>query len=1140
MDLSRLFNCNGKVNQNDWHLCKTSLFLSDEMKTLFSKSYENFVAGSEIKLFNFNVPASTAIFNLKHLTMCMQTKIKFLCRYERYRHTFITNEPDQDIFFLTRHMICELILYIRAYMRNISWNYKSIEVINYEVEMDILSLFSYLKSFCNRLKNIPDSVFHHVASNLGNKSSQPDFHIFHLHLELRWYLITLLYDQSKFLNYLDLQIDELEKIHATVINDLIYISLKMFEKFSLADLQQKTPYSCTCVRELWLMLQVYLDYLADSSKLKSFWEHVNQCVSAIFGKETSMKDQWTKAENPVECNNSELFCIWLLQHLSLLYGYNTDGVYLTYNSERVRSNHEQMEKVLKSYINKHGKDGKREEIDAELKIIIPLLRTLILEWWKPQVQIVSLLWECFHRRLNQPFLIRTSGPWTISIEKKTSGDILKEINDRIFEDVEQKVESSYGMFLRLLGKFLIKNYDAQETKYWNQIKSRIYSKFSKNKVQEFSEPGLYNFFSLFFTLAITADTANVCSVMMDLLPPIQDLKMENHKKYSLIWKSKLIVLLLYNKFKMNFIGVAESFLEMVNIISCRKDDISRSMMSDFVEVLSTVLCSGRELGLRDEYIFIGGWIDRYLLECPKTRMQILLKTLLGVMEKCFLGIPHNNKGVKKMLDALWSNVASRLRTLIFDPITPGDYYKDLAELAVSFTLNSIKEPVTAKRHSHSTISFFQHFTSSIIIKDIRITRYYLKLILDNTEAIGDLKSEIKNFDLVLVQAWIKCSFLACDCNKFEITILQEYAIGLDKIKNLLGEFDLCDITNSSEPIMKFMECCMQKRNNLKTENERAKFDAECKIYFHNLEKWILSPISEESKDSELSLWIYRCIASLIFCCSPILYTKNQPNNMLRVLINKVALPAEKSPQLFVRHLAKRIFSMILLGIENLSFRADITLQALVRDLFDQYIPLLITDVNNADFKISEILLKCFEDSKTNFSRLMFEMLMANFFIVSTDNMMHKYSYLAMILFKKLIVGGKVYASHVTEHIINICMQQIMNCYVKVHDHHPHKKHTLELICEITKNSYYKENNTLREKLKSIVLTVVQRYLTVNPKVTFELLRSLCSINIELTENLVPYIENFIINLEQNRRPNAASLRYSWTQIQALLQTASFM
>ena len=84
---------------------------------------------------------------------------------------------------------------------------------------------------------------------------------------------------------------------------------------------------------------------------------------------------------------------------------------------QVKENYVQVEKILKAYVNKGGKDGERDEIDEELRVMIPLLRIITTEWWQPRIQIISFLWDCFHRRLDQPFLLQTSGPWSISVEK---------------------------------------------------------------------------------------------------------------------------------------------------------------------------------------------------------------------------------------------------------------------------------------------------------------------------------------------------------------------------------------------------------------------------------------------------------------------------------------------------------------------------------------------------------------------------------------------------------------------------------------------------------------------------------------------------------------------------------------------------
>ncbi|XP_053997170.1 protein MMS22-like [Hylaeus anthracinus] len=1131
MDLCLTFNCNGKVNANDWELSKESLFLRGEVNNVLYPQDEYPLSNVDVQLFNFTIPSSTAVLDLKHYVKCMAMQLKILNRHETYNHV-LNSKEDNINFYYVRRTVCEFISYIRMYLNSIKWDLQCLQIINEDIEEEFNSLFITVKKFLCRLQNIPDATFHYAPSKLGNQCKQPEYHMYHMHLELRWLFISLVYTRSICYQYsMETQLDEFENIQGIIINDLIYISLKIFETMPLSSLQQKTAYNCTCIRELWLILQVFIDNLSERMKSKTFWDYVNESVNGLLNRNVSdtKQESWNCSLPP--CKNSELFCLWLLYNLVLLYGYNMDGIYIGAKCSRIRPNYEQLEKILKTYISKGGKDGERDEIDEELRIMIPLLNNIVTNWWQPRVSIISLLWDCFHKRLDEPFLLQTSGPWTLSVEKKTAMDILKQVRDRI-NNTECVKESSYGMFLRLLGSFLQINYGNNDTRYWNQIKGRIYSKFSKSKVQVFSLTGLYNFISLFLTLAVTGDTTNVCSVMLDLLPLTKEYNSENSKKYILIWKGKLAILLLYNDLRLNFGNIASSYIDTVNAISCRKDDTSRSMMVHFVDVFSTIMSSSTmELG---EYQLLDGWIDRYLLECPTKMVGTITKVLVNIFEKCISLAPScpnsGINGIEKMLDALWCYVACRVRQLIFDPIMTGDYYRDVSKLAAAFTLEALRNPVTAKKHSHSATSLFQHFASSVIVKDIRITRCFLVLILEQKQAVQALQKEIKNFNTIVIQAWIKCSIIGYNTNGDEIKIIQNYILQLDEVQQIfVTHRDIQEFQDSNESILVFIMHSMKKRNTLKTEQERMQHDAKWKSYFNHLEKWILTPITEETKDSELALWIYRCIGTLILCTSTMLYSKNVPNNMFRTLLNKTILSLD---QPFLQNLARKTFSMILLGIEALNVKSDISLQVLIRDLFDQYVPLLVTSINNTNnFKVSDSLLKCFRDAKADFLRLVFEILMTNFVTVSSDNMMHKHFHLVIIFLQSLLKGEKNYARHVTEYIISICTPYIVGSYIKVHDHRPHKQHIIDFITNVIRNSYYKEDHILQETFNNVICNTVQKSLTTNQHNTFEFLRSVLSIKTEIIEYLLPHIEHTVINLEKNRRPNAASLRYSWNQLQ---------
>lgn len=57
------------------------------------------------------------------------------------------------------------------------------------------------------------------------------------------------------------------------------------------------------------------------------------------------------------------------------------------------------------------------------------------------------------------------------------------------------------------------------------------------------------------------------------------------------------------------------------------------MMVWFIDVLRITLMQSEDFG-RNEHAFLGGWIDRYLLESAPNKVGVLTSTLLKVFEKC--------------------------------------------------------------------------------------------------------------------------------------------------------------------------------------------------------------------------------------------------------------------------------------------------------------------------------------------------------------------------------------------------------------------------------------------------------------------------------------------------------------------------
>lgn len=72
MDVCLTFNCNGKVNFNDWELSKDGLFSSGEVKNVLYPQDERLLSDVDIQLFECTVPASTVLLDLKHYIKCME------------------------------------------------------------------------------------------------------------------------------------------------------------------------------------------------------------------------------------------------------------------------------------------------------------------------------------------------------------------------------------------------------------------------------------------------------------------------------------------------------------------------------------------------------------------------------------------------------------------------------------------------------------------------------------------------------------------------------------------------------------------------------------------------------------------------------------------------------------------------------------------------------------------------------------------------------------------------------------------------------------------------------------------------------------------------------------------------------------
>lgn len=84
------------------------------------------------------------------------------------------------------------------------------------------------------------------------KCKLPMHHLLHLHLELRWHLLCLLNAISPVKTDFNLDLEDMLDHNMTEL-------VTLAEGVKIEDYNRAHPFFCNCVRQFWLMLQIFAD-----------------------------------------------------------------------------------------------------------------------------------------------------------------------------------------------------------------------------------------------------------------------------------------------------------------------------------------------------------------------------------------------------------------------------------------------------------------------------------------------------------------------------------------------------------------------------------------------------------------------------------------------------------------------------------------------------------------------------------------------------------------------------------------------------------------------------------------------------------------------------------------------------------------
>uniref|UniRef100_A0A1B6DB75 Protein MMS22-like n=2 Tax=Clastoptera arizonana TaxID=38151 RepID=A0A1B6DB75_9HEMI len=882
-----------------------------------------------VVLFGYPFDKGSAIlFNCKLLFKMLRCKLMLLENASKLNNRVLGSAIGRTVnkdYNTTRRNCISLFLYIREYLLRLPdhpqycWILKELFPILTE---EILLLRLMLK----HITNLPDYIINHAANSSGNKSTQPAYHLFHCHLDLRWLHTTtvlilanirdktdlpeseaadygLTYSQKKCVNN-----STVEHTISLLISDLVMLAIARFEKIEENDLIHKSLFTCSCVAELWILVQSLTDDLEAQGKSKSFWKCLNLILEDLLNSrnDSTIRHNCTILLRPATytCSNPLTFSLNLIKHLAMLYNYKCRDP---------KSNFAMVETILKNLLNTNIQE-------IQLRINLSILDDILLKYWEPKTDTVVVLWEYFHKRFNSTFFIPGASLDSLEIMSKSALGLVSQVLSRLegCSELKQNNLNSFQMFLKILGSHLRKT--SSEEKHWKQLRGRIYSKLSAAKMTALSETGIYNFVSLFLTLAVSADMVEVTDKMQHFLGMITESNLDLGKR-QIIWKSRLASIILLAEKGLDFSKILTPIIQEINVlVADLKNEHSLPLLRTFVEALQDILdCNDRITS--SHCLLFGKWISRYLADCQCTDASRLLDIILIVINR--LRNQLYDPFIADFQENLWNILAPYLRSKSCDD----SIIYQTADIGFGLSILSLN---TNNSHEHFK-EMFNIFVLSETI-DIRLTRRFLFQMIQNNM----FPQSVINYNKFIIKAWIKCLTLSSDRNHTEVINLTNYVASLP---SLLSERLMAD---KSDPLLHLFSIFANKYKNSQDTMTKIKLRDDVASLFEDMDRW-MKPIVKMPKSQEQISRLYFVVGNMVHTIPFLLYVKSKPNSIIKMTLDVLLLPiSAHNPEFklhpFIITAVTSTLHFFIEGLIQLGPRQDPYISRTIRELITIYLP----------------------------------------------------------------------------------------------------------------------------------------------------------------------------------------------------------
>jgi len=1011
---------------------------------LFNQQTVNFPS-DEIELFefdfdtefdNYDILIQMARSNIQQITMSSLDSV---------------DQQFQKTFNCLRSDVTKFMLLLRCNYQNLNEN----QLRNIRM---ILSTYDSMSNF---------SMIHLSFCNDGNVSTSSNYHLLHLMLECRWIYLTMIYKLDCLKGQIGSDDSELYCELKLLMFDLIMLSVSKFQKSNSANLVFTSPFICSCVKNMWKLLHLFMTKLSD--QILEFWNTLS-CVIEEIGTGKSFYERFVSKKillrnsQFMACKNHDQFSIWIASGITKLI--NQDEIISN------KSSHEYLENLIGKYL-------KTDQSEENMRVLLVMISEVMLNVWQPKSEILMTLWDYYQRKINSPFLIAGQNPNSMAVSNTTVTAYLEQIKGQQSTAVSKLNLNliSFNMFIYILGKMVQRFTDDGQKVQVLKIFGRIYTKFPPNKLHQLNEMGIHNFMRLLISLSISTNLNDVGQKITDTM---LQFPMEKLNHQTQIMKGHMVMLILFSENRINICNYLTKIMNQVNSM-LQKTNSATSILKILSESLSLILLKNldenEEILENGEDLLIDSWIIKYFQNSVPAEQDRLYESL--------------NKIIKKLYE-LQSNpiVMTKLTALkekLFNILLP--YIKQVFGKIESVWLPEMVANLcllTSSSASNGVIPNFGTLFKTFI--DTNSTNLeqgmkFLAIIMKNCNNKEKLDA------VLIIQNWIKYSVLLSG-NNSDLKELTSQIVSMKEFKFLCETSTIKaeEFLNSKERLCSFVSDIGRKYS---TSSNQQKYQLIEKVheYFSTFEKWSLPYLQQQQQSAnqkpapnvlvdESIMRIYSFIAITFLHCSELIYVRSKSSCFFNVAVAHFILPSTlmigQNPTRAVIVSMHRIWPLLIEGVSRLNYKCDQHVTKVFNDLIVKWAPLMKIS-NNSKF-VAKPFISISNFKNFEIIELFWGKIAKNFIALQPGRKSNINCCLILTVFEEVlhvIEGEETRLLAVWKN----SLQQIVECAMLLDDVEPANKSAFSLIERYIRNKNFVNSNGMKELLVNNLKSITESSLS---------------------------------------------------------------